>query len=62
MAKSSWRTNRFNYISVTSTNRGKSTHKLIENHLNNEDDKSNGVTNVVALGIIQTYKTISSKN
>ena len=45
-----------NYISVTSTNRGKSTHKLIENHLNNEDDKSNGVTNVVALGLFRLIK------
>ena len=44
------------YISVTSTNRGKSTHKLIENHLNNEDDKSNGVTNVVALGLFRLIK------
>ena len=45
-----------NYISVTSTNRGKSTHKLIETHLNNEDDKSNGVTNVVALGLFRLIK------
>jgi genome maintenance exonuclease 1 len=45
-----------NYISVTSTNRGKSTHKLIENHLNNEDDKSVGVTNVVALGLFRLIK------
>ena len=45
-----------NYISVSSTNRGKSTHKLIENHLNNEDDKSVGVTNVVALGLFRLIK------
>ena len=45
-----------NYISVTSTNRGKSTHKLIENHLNNEDDKNVGVTNVVALGLFRLIK------
>ena len=45
-----------NYISVSSTNRGKSTHKLIENHLNNDDDKSVGVTNVVALGLFRLIK------
>ena len=45
-----------NYISVTSTNRGKTTHTLIENHLNNEDDKSIGITQVTALGLFRIIK------
>ena len=45
-----------NYISVSATNRGKSTHKLIENHLNNEDDKNVGVTAVTALGLFRIIK------
>ena len=45
-----------NYISVSATNRGKATHKLIENHLNNEDDKSIGTTAVVPLGLFRLIK------
>tara|TARA_Y100000004_G_scaffold190853_1_gene248634 strand:+ start:1033 stop:1752 length:720 start_codon:yes stop_codon:yes gene_type:complete len=45
-----------NYISVSATNRGKSTHKLIENHLNNADDKNVGVTAVTALGLFRIIK------
>ena len=45
-----------NYISVSATSRGKSTHKLIENHLNNADDKNVGVTAVTALGLFRIIK------
>ena len=44
------------YISVTATNRGKSTHTLIENHLRNEDKKSIGITAVVPLGLFRIMK------
>jgi len=45
-----------NYISVSATNRGKTTHTLIENHLNNEDDKSVGITAVTPLGLFRIVK------
>ena len=45
-----------NYISVSATNRGKSTHKLVENHLNNADEKNVGTTNVTALGLFRIIK------
>jgi len=45
-----------NYISVSATNRGKATHKLIENHLNNEDDKNVGVTAIEPLGMFRIIK------
>ena len=45
-----------NYISVSATNRGKTTHTLIENYLNNEDDKSAGITAVTPLGLFRIVK------
>ena len=45
-----------NYISVSATNRGKTTHTLIENYLNNEDDKSVGITAVTPLGLFRIVK------
>jgi genome maintenance exonuclease 1 len=45
-----------NYISTTAINRGKTTHTLIENHLNNEDDKSIGITAVTPLGLFRIVK------
>ena len=45
-----------NYISVSATNRGKTTHTLIENHLKNEDDKSVGITAVTPLGLFRIIK------
>ena len=45
-----------NYISVSATNRGKTTHTLVENHLNNEDDKSVGITAVTPLGLFRIMK------
>ena len=45
-----------NFISVTSTNRGKTTHTLIENHLKNEDEKNIGITAVTALGLFRIIK------
>jgi len=45
-----------NFISVTSTNRGKTTHTLIENHLNNQDEKNIGITQVTALGLFRIIK------
>jgi len=45
-----------NYISVSATNRCKTTHTLIENHLNNEDDKSVGITAVTPLGLFRIVK------
>ena len=44
------------YISVTATNRGKSTHTLIENHLKNEDQKSIGITAVTPLGLFRIIR------
>jgi len=45
-----------NYISVTATTRGKTTHTLIENHLRNEDEKNIGITAVTALGLFRIIK------
>tara|TARA_Y100000004_G_scaffold88228_1_gene98922 strand:- start:609 stop:1316 length:708 start_codon:yes stop_codon:yes gene_type:complete len=45
-----------NYISVSATTRGKSTHTLIENHLKNEDEKSIGITSVTPLGLFRIMK------
>jgi len=45
-----------NYISVSATNRGKTTHTLVENHLNNEDNKSVGITAVTPLGLFRIMK------
>ena len=45
-----------NFISFTSTNRGKTTHTLIENHLNNQDEKSIGITAVTPLGLFRIIK------
>lgn len=45
-----------NYISVSSTNRGKTFHTLVENHLNNEDQKSVGITAVSPLGLFRIVK------
>src|SRR5210317_976795 len=45
-----------NYISVSSTNRGKTFHTLVENHLNNEDQKSVGITAVTPLGLFRIVK------
>ena len=45
-----------NFISVTSTNRGKTTHTLIENHLRNDDQKSIGITSVTAIGLFRIIK------
>ena len=45
-----------NYISTTAINRGKTTHTLIENHLNNEDEKSVGITAVTPLGLFRIMK------
>ena len=45
-----------NYISVSSTNRGKTFHTLVENHLNNEDQKSVGITAVSPLGLFRIAK------
>jgi len=45
-----------NYISTTAINRGKTTHTLIENHLNNEDEKSVGITAVTPLGLFRIIK------
>ena len=45
-----------NYISTTATNRGKTTHTLIENHLKNEDEKSVGITAVTPLGLFRIIK------
>ena len=45
-----------NYISVTSTNRGKTMHTLIENHLKNEDYASVGITAVTPLGLFRIMK------
>jgi len=45
-----------NYISVSSTNRGKTMHTLVENHLKNEDEKSIGITAVTPLGLFRIIK------
>ena len=45
-----------NFISVSATTRGKSTHTLIENHLKNQDDKSIGITAVTAIGLFRIMK------
>ena len=45
-----------NYISTTAINRGNTTHILIENHLNNEDEKSVGITAVTPLGLFRIIK------
>ena len=45
-----------NYISVSATTRGKSTHTLIENHLKNQDEKSIGITTVTPLGLFRIIK------
>ena len=45
-----------NYISTSATNRGKTTHTLIENHLRNEDKKSVGITVVTLLGLFRIIK------
>jgi genome maintenance exonuclease 1 len=45
-----------NYISVSATTRGKTTHTLIENHLRNEDDKNIGITAVTPLGLFRIIK------
>ena len=45
-----------NYISVSATTRGKTTHTLIENHLRNEDDKNVGITAVTPLGLFRIIK------
>jgi hypothetical protein len=45
-----------NYISLQATSRGKTTHTLIENHLNNEDEKSVGITKVGPLGLFRIVK------
>ena len=45
-----------NFISVSATTRGKSTHTLIENHLKNQDDKSIGITAVTPIGLFRIMK------
>ena len=45
-----------NYISLQATSRGKTTHTLIENHLNNDDAKSVGITKVSPLGLFRIIK------
>jgi len=45
-----------NYISASSTSRGKTLHTLVENHLKNEDDRNVGITAVTPLGLFRIIK------